>query len=160
MSENAPAPQTGQKLVVIGIGNEFRGDDGVGIYAARKLKEMKLAGVLVEALSGEGLALFEAFKDLQNVILIDAVQSGADSGTIYSFDVGERPLPKTLFRNSSTHDFGVVDAIELARAMGQLPQKLIVYGIEGVSFAQADALTPSVKNAAEEVILQIAKELS
>jgi hydrogenase maturation protease len=159
MAEKVPSPQTRQTLIV-GVGNEFRGDDGVGIYIARKLQKMKLADVLVIEQSGEGTSLLESFKDRENVIIIDASQSGAQPGTIHSFEVSNQPLPKDMqFRSYSSHAFGVVEAIELARALGQMPQKLTVYGIEAKAFDPGENLSDEVKDAAEQLIIQLLKEL-
>jgi hydrogenase maturation protease len=161
MANKVPSPQTGHALVVIGVGNEFRGDDGVGIFVARKLREMKLANVLVIEQSGEGTSLLEAFKDRENVIIIDASQSDAKPGTIHSFEVGDQPLPKNLqFRSYSSHAFGVAVAIELARALGQLPKKLTVYGIEAKAFDPGKNLSEEIKSAAEELVLRIMKDIA
>src|SRR3954452_13627171 len=48
-------------------------------------------------------------------------------------EAAKQPIPRTMF-NCSTHDLGVAEAIELARAFGKLPPRLIVYGIEGRDF--------------------------
>ena len=57
---------------------------------------------------------------------------------------------------SSTHAFGVADAVELARALGRLPGRLDVYAIEGASFAAGDRLSPAV----ERAVAELAAELS
>jgi hydrogenase maturation protease len=78
---------------------------------------------------------------------------------VYKYDAHQRPLPTTLFQNS-THAFGVPQAIELARALNQLPQKLTVYGIEGACFDEGAAISPIVERAGKEVAESIALEIS
>jgi hydrogenase maturation protease len=145
MSE--PNPPT----LVIGIGNEYRGDDAAGLRVARHLKEMTLPGVSVREASGEGTALMEMWTGFGSVILIDAVQSGAEPGTVHRLDASSDSIP-TGFFHYSTHAFSVAEAIELARALGQLPRQLFVYGIEGERFAAGVGLSPAVEAAVPEVV--------
>jgi hydrogenase maturation protease len=77
--------------------------------------------------------------------------SGAAPGTIRRFDASAQPLPKDAFR-CSTHAFGVARAIELSRALGELPRSLVVYGIEGKNFAAGVGLSPEVERAVGEVV--------
>src|SRR5688572_24132063 len=77
--------------IVIGLGNEFRGDDGVGLIAARQLRERGLAAVDHE---GDLAALIDRWKGAARVILIDAVASGAAPGTVHQFDASASPLPR------------------------------------------------------------------
>ena len=144
--------------MVIGLGNDFRRDDGAGRIAARKIKEAAGEEVCVIEESGEGAALMEAWRDAEFVILIDAVHSGAAPGTIHRIDARVQPLPSNFF-HYSTHAFSVAEAVELARALGQLPPRLVVYGIEGRDFSSGEALSTEVAAAVEEVARQVKGEL-
>jgi len=93
-----------------------------------------------------------------SVILVDAIQSGAVPGTIHCFDASENALPSGAFP-CSTHAFGVAEAIEMARALHELPPHLIVYGIEGETFADAQGLSPAVQRAVAEVANRIAGKI-
>jgi hydrogenase maturation protease len=137
--------------LIIGIGNEYRGDDAAGLIVARRLKGRFAYSFTVLEQSGDGAALMEAWRGVETVIVIDAVISGAEPGTIHRLDAKTQPLPKDAFR-CSTHAFGVAEAIELSRAMGELPRRLIVYGIEGKNFAAGVGLSPEVEKAACEAV--------
>ena len=142
--------------VFIGVGNPFRSDDGAGIAVVRRLRGEVPPHVRIQEESGDGTELLEAWKDADCVILVDAVLSGAPPGTIHRLDARTEKLP-TWFSHSSTHAFGVAEAIELARAMGDLPARLIVYGIEGLDFSAGTELSPEVAEvvpAAANLILQ------
>ena len=89
----------------------------------------------------------EAWQGFQNVIIVDAVSSGAKPGTIFRIDANKEIVPKKFF-HYSTHAFSIAEAIELARAMNVLPPKLVVYGIEGANFAAGIDISPPVKEAA------------
>ncbi|GAN35236.1 MAG: hydrogenase maturation protease [Candidatus Brocadia sp. AMX2] len=137
-------------ILIIGIGNAYRGDDAVGLHVAQCLKKQAHDHVHVIEESGEGASLMECWKDANSVILIDAVSSGAKPGTIHRLDAHTQPIPTNFF-HYSTHAFGVAEAIELSRALNQMPRRLIVYGIEGKCFEAGVELSFEVEKAAQEV---------
>jgi hydrogenase maturation protease len=145
-------------ILVIGIGNEYRGDDGVGLIVARALRAKNLPETLIIESRGDGAALMEAWEAASTVILIDAASSGAKLGTIYRFDATSQLLPMG-FSFHSTHAFGVAEAIGLARALQQLPSCLIVYAIEGKNFSAGIGLSPEVAQAAQKVVEQVILEV-
>jgi hydrogenase maturation protease len=144
--------------LIVGIGNAFRSDDGVGLWVARRLREQLPSSVSIAEASGEGAALIETWKGFASVILVDAVNSGASPGTIHRLDAATEPIRAQFFRCSS-HAFGVGEAVELARELGQLPPRLIIYGIEGAVFAAGAELSPAVAKAAAEVAEQLLAEI-
>ena len=146
------------RIVLIGVGNKYRGDDAAGLIAVQRLRQRLGNRVVCREESGEGAALIEAWKGAKTVILVDATCSGAPPGTLHRFDVAAQPLPATLLCYS-THAFGVAEAIELARTLGQLPARFIVYGIEGENFTAGSELSAEAKRAVEEAILWVQQEL-
>ena len=129
-------------MKVIGIGNDWRRDDGAGLEVARRL-----GGVQV---TGEPIALVTAFSGEDEVVVVDAVSSGARPGTLHVFDASSERLPTELFGASSTHALGLADAIEIARILGRLPASVRVVGIEGARFDYGCGLTLEVEAAVEE----------
>jgi hydrogenase maturation protease len=138
------------RVLLIGCGNEYRGDDAAGLIVARRVQERASGQIIVRESSGEGAALIEAWKGARTVILVDAICSGSEAGAICRIEAHRERLPAMLF-NYSTHAFGVAEAVELARVLNRLPPRLIVYGIEGKSFAAGIGISPEVKAAAESV---------
>jgi len=146
------------QILIIGLGNDYRGDDAVGRVLARKLQAIAGDNVRVLEESGEGAALMESWKSGDFVILIDAVHAGGAAGTVHRFDAATQPVPGSFF-HYSTHAFSVAEAVELARALNQLPPRLSVFGIEGKNFDSRVGLSPEVKVAAEEVFCRVKEEL-
>lgn len=140
-----------QAILIIGIGNEYRSDDAVGLVVARAIQANRLPHTAILEATGDGTALLEAWKEQEAVILIDAVTSGAPAGTIYQLDAQSEPLSPDLFA-LSTHAFGVAQAIELARILGNLPARLVVFGIEGEHFVAGQGLSPEVERATRQAI--------
>lgn len=147
-----------EKITVVGIGNEFRGDDAAGLIVIRRLKEKPQNGVDFLEQSGEATALMETMNQAGPVILVDAVQSGATPGTLHRYDASKQSMPAQFLR-CSTHNFSVHDAIEMARALDKLPPQLMVYGIEGSQFESGAELSPQVQASIVKVVQQINEEL-
>ncbi len=144
------------QVLIIGVGNEFRGDDAVGLLVARRAQSRLPRAAVLEA-SGEGAALMQTWAGRENVILIDAVYSGGPAGTVYRFAAATEKIP-TKFFHYSTHAFSVAEAIEMARALGQLPPRLMLYGIEGGNFEAGARLSPEVERAAGEVLERVLQD--
>jgi hydrogenase maturation protease len=104
---------------------------------------------------GDCTRLVDAWDGQEEVAVVDAAASGAPPGTIHLIDAGAGPLPAAMLR-SSTHAFGVADAIELARALGRLPPRLRVYAIEGADFAIGAGLSPEVERSAQALARELA----
>ena len=145
--------------LIIGVGNAFRRDDGVGIAVARALRAAALPGLEVCEQSGEGTALIGLWRDRPLVYVIDAVSSGARVGTIHRFDATAEELgPVTRIFRGTSHQIGLGEAVELGRVLGQLPARLIIYGIESTAFGDGVGLSPAVAGAVGEVVDRITAE--
>jgi len=133
-------------VLVIGLGNELRGDDGAGIEVARRLRGLAAeAGIDVRAQQGEPAGLIDAWSGRKAVLIVDTMRSGAELGTICRFDASCEPLPAQLRGSSSTHALSLAEAIELARALGRLPPRVVVFAIEGQRFETGAALSDEVQ---------------
>jgi hydrogenase maturation protease len=146
-------------LRVVGIGNPWRSDDAAGLQAAAALRGHVPAAVEVLAESGEPTALLDHFDGADAVWLLDAVSSGAPAGTVHRLDASATELPERLFR-TSTHHIGLAEAIELGRALGRLPSRVVVFGIEGSNFATGAELSPAVADAVARVVALVAEEVT
>ncbi len=134
--------------LIIGIGNPHRGDDGVG---AAVVAGLKAKGIDAIAFDGDGMELMVLWEGQSHVIVIDATQSGIEPGTVQHFEAHEVHLPNDLFRHS-THQFGVAEAVEMSRVLGELPAKLELFGVEGDDFSVGDGISDAVRVGIDAVI--------
>ena len=139
---------------VLGVGNQWRRDDAAGLEVARRLDRELPRGVRVLEREGEPTGLLDAWQGEREVVLVDAVTSGAKPGTVHRLDAIAAPLPAELFR-ASTHHMSVAEAVELGRALGRLPERLELYGIEGADFGAGSGLTPDVEHAVEGLAAEL-----
>lgn len=139
---------------VVGVGNRWRGDDGAGLDVARRVVALR-ADVDVIEHEGDCTRLLELMPGDRDMVIVDAAMSSAPPGTVHRLDVMAAVAPRPALR-SSTHAFGVADAIELARSLGRLPARLRVYAIEGERFDAGARLSPAVEAAARALAEELA----
>ncbi len=149
-----------QPILVVGVGNADRGDDAVGIAVARRVCASAPPHVAVHEQDGSGGALVELLQSAlaPTVILIDAMASGAPPGSVQRFEVQDAALPAS-FHLSSSHLFGIAEGIELARVMGWLPPRMIVYGVEGADYTWRSPLSAAVSAAVEQLAARVGVDL-
>jgi hydrogenase maturation protease len=106
----------------------------------------------------EPTRLLDAWAGADLALVVDASLSGTEPGTVQRFDATADAVPARTFR-SSTHAFGIGDAVELGRALGRLPEQVIVFGIEGEDFGLGSGLSDRVAGAVDEVAETVLNEL-
>lgn len=145
-----------EKRLVIGVGNRARRDDGAGPAVLDALSEIEALETVEVA--GDCARLIELWDGHQSVVVVDAMRSSAETGTVLCFDAVETVMPRDTFIHTS-HAFGVAEAVETARALGRLPSRLTVWGIEGENFGFGSVLTPLVRSAVIEVAAGIGDQV-
>ena len=135
----------------------MRGDDAVGLLAARRIRERVGGHVDVIEAESAGVELLELMAGAEAVLMIDSARSGQAPGTIHRLDASAGPIAPELFPRS-THAIGVGEALELARTLGMLPNKVIVYGIEAGDTEVGHPLSPQVSHALNEIIELVRRE--
>ena len=133
--------------LVIGLGHRFRSDDAAGRELARRLP----GALEVETASYE---LIDAWRDSDDVVVVDALRSGAPPGTVRRFDPIAEPLPAGTF--ASSHSVGLAETVEMARALDALPLRMVVYGIEAGNIDHGEGLTAEVEAAVARLVEELA----
>jgi hydrogenase maturation protease len=119
------------KTIIVGLGNPILGDDGVGWKVAEELKKHLSPDmpIHVELLSLGGLSLMEHLIGYERAILIDAIDSDLEPGSIITSKLSELP-DVAAFHTSSAHDISLQNALKLGKSMGaDLPEQVTVVGI-------------------------------
>ncbi|MGP1397490.1 MAG: hydrogenase maturation protease [Inquilinaceae bacterium] len=145
--------------LVIGVGNPDRGDDAVGLHVARALAADSRDDVEIVTCGGEATALAALWSGRRAVLVADAVVADADPGTVLRLDAHDGVLPQALFRGS-THALGLAEAVELTRALGDLPDRLLLFGIVGRSFDHGAPLSPAVADGAARAVAMLRADLA
>jgi hydrogenase maturation protease len=148
-----------EPVVVIGVGNEFRRDDGVGPAVVGRLRDLVPAGVGLVVTDGEPTRLIEAWTGAALAVVVDAVRAEPPHpGRAHRF-VLDRP-GVDAGRTASSHGFGLDDAVALALALDRMPGRLVVHAIEAADLTQGTGLTPAVAAAVDTVADAILEDIS
>lgn len=144
-------------IIIVGIGNPYRGDDAAGWAVIDGLKETVGSAIKLEKQQGDIAILIDIFAHHKSVYLVDACQSGGLVGAWQRIDVHQQPIREDNSQ-TSTHGFSLSQAISLAENLDQLPNKLILYAINGAHYSISDALSPPVARSIDSVIMAILNE--
>jgi hydrogenase maturation protease len=144
--------------LVIGVGNEIRGDDSAGLRVVRELRALIGNRVRVVESPGGVSELLDLWEGQDEVFLVDAVRSGQAPGTWFRVPVGTDPLPSSLME-TSTHGLSVASAVALGQILGRMPRHLVVFGIEAAHFEPGAGLTPEVAIGVGHVTRALVDEL-
>ncbi|MEW6556741.1 MAG: HyaD/HybD family hydrogenase maturation endopeptidase [Elusimicrobiota bacterium] len=154
------------KIAVVGFGNILMGDEGVGVHVIKELQNPSTFYRLpstVELIDG-GTASFDVILSLKNVdklIIIDAIKNGGISGEIYKFQNFQISKFGNLeIEKLSLHDINIIDALKIAGKVGQLPKEIIFIGIEPKEILPKLELSEEVKNKIPEVIKMVMSEIN
>jgi hydrogenase maturation protease len=142
------------RTLVIGVGNADRGDDGAGPAVVRALTGRVGNDMRLVTEPGDAASLIATWNGAEHVIAVDASVGDATPGTIRRFDATKEPLPAAVGALSS-HGFGLAAALELARALNELPPRCTVYAIAGKNFSPGAPLSPAVAAAVEATAQRI-----
>jgi hydrogenase maturation protease len=136
-------------MVVIGVGNEYRRDDGAGLTVVTSLRDRVPPGTELVLTDGEPTRLIEVWTGAALAVVFDAVRADPPRpGRVHRF-VLDRPLAGAT-RTASSHGFGLDDAIRPALALDRMPGRLIVHAIEAADLSQGTGLTPLGAAAVDE----------
>jgi hydrogenase maturation protease len=148
-----------RRILVLCVGNAARGDDAAGPALAQALGADLPPGVELAICDGEAAAVLDKLAGVESALIVDACVSGAPAGHVHRFDVADAPLPHGALRLSS-HGLGLHEALELARAMNQLPPACLVYAIEGEAFAVGTGLSKPVAQAVGRLAARLREDLA
>ncbi|CAJ0780197.1 hydrogenase maturation protease [Ralstonia chuxiongensis] len=147
-----------RRVLVIGIGNPDRGDDGVGPLVTMQLAGRLPPEVAIVARHGDMLALIDDWIGIDAVVCIDACAPDGQAGRVRRFDLTADDLPRDVAPVSG-HALGLGEAVALARRLGCMPEQMVVYAIEGACFNVGAPMSYAVTDAARLVADQVIDEV-
>jgi len=147
-----------RRVVVMGVGNILRQDEGVGVHALRLLAESGwMSGVdLVDG----GTSVFDAlsgWRQIDKLVVLDAVRAGREPGAIARMslrEVADRTGPAL-----SVHEHGLLDALALLRQAGMRVGEIVIYGVEPGQTGWGTDLSQPVLESLPRLALQLEREL-
>ncbi|WP_433527492.1 hydrogenase maturation protease [Nocardia pseudovaccinii] len=146
------------QAVVIGVGNEYRSDDGIGPWVARDIEKLRLPGVLVTICDGEPTGLLDAWAGADLAVVVDAVLcEPCTPGRVWRTTVDALRGVTTA---TSSHALGIPDALPLGQVLGRVPRELVVIAVEAACLDLGVGLSEPVAAARPHVVQAVLAELS
>jgi hydrogenase maturation protease len=149
------------KTLVLGMGNDILGDDGVGIHIAREVaRQVNTADITVEETGAGGLSLLERIKGFQRLIIADAILTeNTEVGKIHRLTL--KDLAKT--NDSITpHDAALRTTLEIGNSLfpGEMPVDVVIFAVQthNVGIVTGE-MTKAVKAAAPKAVRMILAEI-
>jgi hydrogenase maturation protease len=146
-------------ISVLGLGNLMRTDDGVGIYAIRRLSADGRLPPSVQVIEGGtlGLDLLHSLRGVTHLLAVDAVDTGAAPGTLSRFadaELADLPTAK------SVHLLGFADLLDSLKLLEDSPGEVVLLGIQPKSTDWGVTLSPSVDAALRDLVDAALDQLS
>ena len=139
-------------VVLIGVGNRWRADDGIGLVVVEEVARHLDARVDVVMCDGEPSRLIDAWARRSLAVVVDATHGTGEAGTINMWD-GD--VPGGSHRSTGSHALGVGNAIALGAALERLPARLVVVGIEAGVTDHGNTLCPAVAAAVSPAVATV-----
>ena len=143
------------ETVILGLGNELLGDEGVGVHAVRRLQQEILPGsiTVIEV----GTAILDAlphFEQADRIIVMDAMKSDGPPGTVYRVPLDQCSGSACI---ASMHGFDIFRILALAER--HEPPPVTVFGVEPQSLGWSMDLSPQVADAMPHLIEAVLDEI-
>lgn len=148
-----------RRVVVIGVGNEFRRDDGIGPEVLSRLRGQAPGGARLLVSDGDPTRMIEAWTGASLAVVVDTVLADPPApGRLHRIvvdraaDAGVHPV--------SSHGLGLGESIALARALDRMPERLIVHAVEAADVRLGVGLSPAVAAAADALTAAVLQDLA
>ena len=146
------------RLAIIGVGNLLLKDEGIGVHIAHALQQIDIPHDIKIIDGGTSLDLPYYLKDVDRLIIIDAVKAGGKPGTIYRLHPGDLNIESegTL----SVHELGLEQSLKIMSLMGSEPKEIVIIGIEPKEIGWGTELSTELQQKIPEIVNIVLGEIS
>ena len=146
-------------VMVLGIGNALRSDEGIGVHAIRELDARACLGDHVTLIDGGvmGLDLLPALEGCEALVVVDAIDAAQPPGTVLRMEGDD--VPTDIIDKLSMHQAGLADLLGLLRLQGQRPPQLVLFGVQPASLDWGLELSPIGQQALQPLVAAILDQL-
>ena len=147
------------RAVVLGIGNTILTDEAAGVRVVEALEQAYRVPESVQLIDGgtSGMEMIEDLSDLDFLLVIDVVKTGAAPGTLVKIS-GDQ-IPVFFRRKLSPHQIALPDVLASLELLDAMPREIVVLGVEPVSLELGMEMTPTVAQAIAPLVKMALAEL-
>jgi len=145
---------------IIGFGNKYRSDDGIGIRVIEELEKLDFFKN-IEIINGgtSGTDLIFLIKGCGKLIIIDAIDAGQDIGDVVNIKVDDiEEFVKRDCNSLSLHDLNLADILKLIKAL-KMNADISIIGVKPKNIDFGGRLSPEIEKKIPEIISMIKKRI-
>lgn len=141
----------GKQFIVVGLGNPLMGDDGIGLCALHQLERDWVFDESTQLVDGGtwGLRLLPTLEGARGVVLLDAIRSGREAGSVV--ELRNEEIPRQLATKLSPHEVDLRELLAVMQLRGTLPLEVSAIGVEPEYVDLLDDLSPTVRSRVPEL---------
>lgn len=150
----------GSAMLVLGLGNPLMGDDGLGLAALERLERDWRLPPEVQSVDGGtlGLALLPLFEVADEVVILDAIDTGGRPGELVVLE--REALPRWLAQGTSVHEDGLAQVLALSELRATLPARLAAIGLQPGRVALGAGLSDEIEHGLDDLVAAVAQRLA
>ncbi|MFD4137804.1 hydrogenase maturation protease [Streptomyces sp. NPDC058572] len=152
---------TGRRIALIGVGNDFRHDDAIGCWVVvERLRARKLPpGTRLLMCDSDPGRLIGCWEEADLAVVVDAAHAHpGHPGRVHRLELGIQEVAHSPA--ASSHGLGLGESVELARVLGRLPGRLVIYAVEGADSSLGRGLSPAVADVVESLVRRVEDEIA
>ena len=143
------------KIGIIGIGNTFMGDDGIGCAVVEELKKKSLPkNVSIIDIGTSVWNLLHASSKLDVIIIVDAVDFGGAPGETCCFSPEDMDSLRCT-HSLSTHECNLLDIIKISKELSENPKTIVIFAIQPATIVPSTELSLVLKTKLPKIITEI-----
>jgi len=146
------------KVMVLGVGNELLGDEGIGVHVVRELAGQNFTFPVEIIEAGTVPDCWQREEPVSKLIVIDAVRGGGEPGAIYRFSPGDVEFETCL--TTSIHQLSFVDSFKLSEISGNKPEEIVIIGVEPKKITWGTELSDELRSRISDVVKTVLKEVT
>jgi len=145
------------RLAVIGMGNLLLKDEGIGVHIARALQQIDIPHGIKIIDGGTSPDLPYYLKDVDKLIIIDAVKAGDKPGTVYRFHPHDVNIESEGV--ISVHELSLEQSLKTMSLMGSEPKEVVIIGIEPKEIDWGTELSAELQQKIPEIVNIVLNEI-
>ncbi len=155
-SERGPGQD---RILVLGLGNLLRRDEGLGIRALWQLRDRVALPAEVRLVDGGtlGLELLSYLEDADRVLVLDAAVTEGPPGTLLRLQGDD--VPAFFGMRSSPHEVGLPDLLAVTRLRGTAPREIVLLGMQPDTIELGWELSETVEARLDALVAAAVEEL-
>lgn len=152
--------KTENKILVIGMGNVLMQDEGIGVRAVEELENRYVIPDQVQVMDGgtTGMELFEPIRNCDQLVVADAINTGAPYGTLVR--IANKAIPAFFQTKISNHQLGLSDLLALLQLKAESPEHVAIIGMVPHSLENKLGLSAEAAAGLDTMVRKLVEELA